>query len=188
MQNYAFLNLQYDKDYLIEQTKNLDNLDFKIADRKSGYKVGTIIDKSVMDPIINALPVKPDGMYFFVNPPKKSHIDRGRQCAINFPCSIPGQFFVAKEYPSEWFAENTRRIKSPVDMLNHKAEIINYPDFEGNEEYYSHGESKDMPYMLNTSVPHGVLHDRNTERYVLTCSYVNTTYEQLYNKLKEVIL
>ncbi|MEK9913395.1 MAG: hypothetical protein VW580_05665 [Flavobacteriaceae bacterium] len=90
MQNYAFLNINYDRDYLIEQTKNTDNLEFKIADRKSNYKVGSFKDKSLLDPIIETLPIKPDGMYFFVNPPKKAHIDRGRVCAINFPCNVNG--------------------------------------------------------------------------------------------------
>lgn len=188
MKNYAFLNIDYNQDYLIQQKHNLENLEFRIADKLSGYRIGKILDKSVMDPVIKNLPVKPDGMYFFVNPPLKAHVDRGRQCAINFPLDIPGKFFVAKEYPSEWFEQNTKRVERSVDVLTFKEDIINYPDYVGNEEYYYSGESATKPYMLNTNVPHGVLHDRSIERFVLTCSYTNISYEELYEKMKEVIL
>ena len=188
MKNFAYLNIKYNKDYLLEQSNNSKNLEFRIADKKSGYRVGKILDKSVMDPIIEGLPIKPDGMYFFVNPPLKAHIDRGRQCAINFPLNVPGEFFVAKEYPSNWFEENTRKIKAPVNVLTFKEDIINYPDYNGNEDHYYSGESLDTPYMLNTSVPHGVLHNRNVERFVLTCSYTEKSYKELYEIFEEVIL
>ena len=187
MNNITFLNIKFDKEFLIEQKNNLENLDITIADLKSGYKIGKIKDKSVMTPIIKLLPVPPSGMYFFINPPKSAHIDRGRTCAINFPLDVPGKVFAAKQYPSDWFSKNMTKVKRDVSVLSFKEDIINYPSYESNQDKYDIGESIDKAYLLNASVPHGVIHDRNHERYVFTCSYTDIEYNELKKQIKDII-
>jgi hypothetical protein len=188
MKNYSLLNIQYDKQYLLEQKNNIENLDIKVADKISGYRVGHFKDKSVLDPILDLLPVRPDGAYFLINPPKKSHIDRGRTVAINFPLDVSGTFFVAKEYPSDWFSKNITEVERTVDVLNFKEKMYNYPDFESNQDQYDWNESNDTPYVLNVSVPHGVIHNRVKDRYVLSCSYTSIKYEELIKQFGNLVI
>ena len=195
--NYRFLRISYNKDELYQMALNSSSIEWQhISD---GYSVGKLLDNTLVEDVLNQLPEKVTEScsvnFAVIRYGFTPHIDRVRLSAINFPLNVNASFFVAKEYPSKWFKENTIRQNTDGEnsALNQveKTNLSNgykswyssvkFPSVAGNEEYYHIKDSWTYPYLLNVSIPHGVFQENNkVDRYIMTISSpldVNTIAE-----------
>lgn len=168
--NYRYLNIDYDKTQFEQESLNRDNLEFALMNPQTGYFICTPKNKNFLRDFISDLPLQPSAVHFFINPPAVPHIDRGRSCAINFPINVDGIFFVAKEYPTQWFEDNVLGVPG-VEQIGLRGESLHWPRFQDTKEHYCYNESTNKGYILNTSMPHGAIHEGKEKRYILTLSY-----------------
>ncbi len=173
--NYRFLRISYNKDELYQMALNSSSIEWEYIEHN--YYIGKLQDKTLVNKVLDQLPTefaKSCTVMFFKNPPQVPHIDRTRKSAINFPLNVNASFFVAREYPSKWFDENTK-YKDPIAanvISSEKNEHITvFSRVKDNEEHYYIRNSTTHPYLLNVKVPHGGLRStHDTDRYIMTIS------------------
>ena len=110
---------------------------------------------------------------------------------MNVDCN----FFVAKEYPTEWFNLNeyTGRPVGTKSQGIHKEEknkgnrLFPHPLKGDAINHYDIKPSKGaQPYLLNIKVPHGAMYKNNNTRFILSMSF-NIPFEEMVELLGGII-
>lgn len=182
--HYHYLKINYDKEALTNFAINAtpDQVRWEVLDQEIDYCIGTVIDcpkfmQDALDQLPNNIKRSP---VFFKNAPQRPHIDRTRSSAVNFPLNIASKFFVAKEYPSEWFEEHIE-YRDPIDARSvgrEKQEVVKiFPPIEVYRELYDIKFSIDRPYLLDVKSPHGALNNTDLDRYIMTVGFGQTFAE-----------
>lgn len=193
--HYRYLNINYDKEKIAQAViNNTIGIDWQPLNTKIDYYIGKPKDETILDEIKSQLPVW-GGPTFMRNAPQVPHIDRTRQSAINFPLNVDCNFFVAKEYPTEWFNLNeyTGRPVGTKSQGIHKEEknkgnrLFPHPLKGDAINHYDIKPSKGaQPYLLNIKVPHGAMYENNNTRFILSMSF-NIPFEEMVELLGGII-
>lgn len=193
--HYRYLNINYDREKLAQAViDNTIGIDWQPLDPKIDYYIGRPKDESILDEIKSQLPVW-GGTTFMRNAPQVPHIDRTRQSAINFPLNVDCHFFVAKEYPTEWFDRN-EYTGTPVGTQAqgiHKQEkntgnrLFPHPyKADAISHYHIKPSSGTQPYLLNIKVPHGAMYKDDKTRFILSMSF-DIPFDEMVERLDDII-
>jgi len=189
--HYNYLNIQYDKKALTDFVTNSTDIVWEVLSEETDYCIGTPKQfPSVLKDIMDQLPKIKSSPVFFKNAPQRPHIDRTRSSAVNIPLNIASRFFVAKEYPSEWFEEHIE-YKDPIDVASagkrRTDQIRIFPAWHKHQELYDVNYSIDRPYLLDVSVPHGAINNTDFDRYIMTIGY-GSSFEQMKQLLSDKLI